>query len=84
MSEAIIVALITGVLALIGTVITSNAASKLTAYKIEELRSDFADLRERVNKHNNLVERVTIVEQSTKSAHKRLDGIEQTRSQRPD
>lgn len=82
MSESILVALITGVLALVGTIITSSAASKLTAYKIEELRNDFADLRDRVNKHNNLVERVTIVEQSTKSAHKRLDTIEQSRSPR--
>lgn len=87
MSESvmsIIAALITGVLALVGTVITASATSKLTAYKIEELRGDFADLRDRVNKHNNLVERVTIVEQSTKSAHKRIDGIEQSRMPRPD
>lgn len=84
MSESIVVALITGILALVGTIITSSATSKLTAYKIEELRGDFADLRDRVNKHNNLVERVTIVEQSTKSAHKRIDGIEKTRSDRPD
>lgn len=87
MSESIIsiiAALITGILALVGTIVTASATSKLTAYKIEELRSDFADLRDRVNKHNNLVERVTIVEQSTKSAHKRIDGIEQSRSPRPD
>lgn len=84
MSEAIIVALITGVLALVGTIVTGNATSKLTAYKIEELRKDFADLRDRVNKHNNLVERVALAEQSIQSAHKRLDGITQNRSQRPD
>lgn len=84
MTEAIIVALITGAVALIGNVITASQSSKLTAYQIEELRKDFADLSERVNKHNNLVERVTIVEQSTKSAHKRIDTIEQSRSPRPD
>ena len=84
MSESILVALITGVLALVGTIITSSATSKLTAYKIEELRADFADLRDRVNKHNNLVERVALVEQSTKSAHKRIDTIEQSRSPRND
>ena len=66
MSESIVVALITGVLALIGTIVTASATS------------------DRVDKHNNLVERMAIVEQSTKSAHKRIDGIEKSRSDRPD
>lgn len=78
MNEAIIVALITGGLSLVGTIIASSASSKLTAYKIEELHSDLNTLSERVNKHNNLIERMAIVEQSTKSAHHRIDTIEQT------
>ena len=35
----------------------------------------FAELTAKVEKHNNLVERMVIVEQSTKSAHHRLDDI---------
>jgi SPX domain protein involved in polyphosphate accumulation len=31
-------------------------------------------LEEKQDKHNNLMERVVVVEQSTKSAHKRMDG----------
>ena len=75
MNEAVLVALITGIVAMTGSIISAVSASKLTSYKIDELKSDFADLKDRVNKHNNLVERMTIVEQSTKSAHRRLDEI---------
>lgn len=73
LTEAVIVALITGGLALIGNIMTMLSNNKLMTYKIDELKADFSDLRERVNKHNNVLERVTIVEQSAKSAHKRID-----------
>lgn len=33
-------------------------------------------LEEKQDKHNNLIERMVAVEQSTKSAHHRIDGIE--------
>lgn len=33
-------------------------------------------LEEKVNKHNSVVERLTIFEQSTKSAHHRIDRID--------
>lgn len=33
-------------------------------------------LEEKQDKHNNLIERMTVVEQSTKSAHHRIDHIE--------
>lgn len=58
---------------LIGTLVGSLAgimtANKLTTYRIEQLE-------EKVKKHNNLIERMVIVEQSTKSAHHRIDGLE--------
>lgn len=58
------------VLSLVGTVAGSLigvvASNRLTVYRIEQLEK-------KVEKHNNLVERMTIVEQSTKSAHHRLD-----------
>lgn len=57
---------------LIGTLVGSLAgimtANKLTTYRIEQLE-------EKVKKHNNLVERMVVVEQSTKSAHHRIDEI---------
>lgn len=57
---------------LIGTLVGSLAgimtANRLTNYRIEQLE-------EKVRKHNNLVERMIIVEQPTKSAHHRLDEL---------
>ena len=43
-------------------------ANRLTNYRIEQLE-------EKVKKHNNLVERMAVVEQSAKSAHHRLDEL---------
>ena len=43
-------------------------ANKLTNYRIEQLE-------DKVKKHNNLIERMAIVEQSAKSAHHRIDEI---------
>lgn len=59
-------------LSLTGTILGSFAgimtANKLTVYRIEQLEK-------KVEKHNNLAERMIMVEQSTKSAHHRLDEL---------
>jgi hypothetical protein len=69
MSSEIIVALITvggtALSAFFGVII----ASRLTNYRI-------AQLEKKVEKHNTLVERMVVVEQSCKSAHHRLDEAE--------
>lgn len=62
MTESIIVALITGAVAMIGSLISAASQSKLTAYRLDELKRDFADLKTRVDKHNNLVERMAVAE----------------------
>ncbi len=49
----------------LGGILVSN---KLTNYRVEQLEK-------KVEKYNNLVERMTIVEQSTKGAHRRIDEI---------
>ena len=51
-----------------GSIIGILTANQLTKYRIEQLEK-------KVNKHNNLVERMIVVEQSTKSAHHRIDEI---------
>lgn len=86
MTEAIIVAIITGALSLLGVIVSNNSTQKLTAFKIDELKNDttekigdlkedFSDLKVKVEKHNNLVERMAAVEQSVKSAHHRLNDM---------
>lgn len=60
------------VLSLAGTVAGSLlgvvASNRLTMYRIEQLEK-------KVEKHNNLVERMALVEASAKSAHHRLDEL---------
>lgn len=66
--------IVVGLLSLTGTLIGSlagiMAANKLTNYRIGKLE-------EKVNKHNSLIERMVVVEQSTKSAHHRIDEMEE-------
>ena len=67
MNPEILVAIFSLCGTLIGSLAGIMTANKLTVYRIEQLE-------EKVKKHNNLVERMIVVEQSTKSAHHRLDG----------
>lgn len=68
MSDAVIV----GLLALAGTLVGAWAgirqSNKLACYRIEQLEK-------KVEKHNNLADRMIAVEQSVKSAHHRIDEI---------
>ena len=60
MTEGIIIAFITGGLAIFSNVIVAWANNSKTIYRIEQLEK-------KVEKHNNLIERMTIVEQSDKA-----------------
>ena len=64
--------MVVAVCSMIGTLVGSlggiMTANKLTNYRIEQLE-------DKVKKHNNLIERMAIVEQSAKSAHHRIDEI---------
>ena len=59
MTEAIVVALITGILTLVGTVASNHATHSKTIYRIDQLEK-------KVEKHNNLVERMYMAEGSIK------------------
>lgn len=50
MSDTVIVALISGVFTLVGTILGVVASAKMTNYRIEQLEK-------KVEKHNNVVER---------------------------
>jgi tetrahydromethanopterin S-methyltransferase subunit G len=72
MSDVVLVAIITGVFsiggAIISGIITGIKAGNMTVYRIDQLEK-------KVDKHNGLVERMVVVEQSCKSAHHRLDEL---------
>lgn len=69
---SITVALISLVGTIIGSITGVLVSNKLTTYRIEQLEK-------KIDKYSNNVdeikERLVIVEQSTKSAHRRLDGL---------
>ncbi|NSJ13534.1 hypothetical protein G5A78_01400 [[Clostridium] scindens] len=68
MEPEIVVAIYSLVGTLVGSLAGIMTANRLTNYRIEQLE-------EKVKKHNNLVERMAVVEQSAKSAHHRLDEL---------
>jgi cell division protein FtsL len=43
--------------------------------EVKSLRRDIERLEEKMMKHNNIVERLAVVEVSTKSAHHRIDNF---------
>ena len=45
--------------------------------QIKSIKEEINTLSNRVDKHNNLVERMAKVEDSTKSAHHRIDHLEE-------
>lgn len=70
MTESIIVALITGVLTLIGVLISNNKAQAVTDTKLEALTKA-------VEKHNNFAQRIPVVEEKIKVINHRLDDLEE-------
>lgn len=82
--STIIVALLSLVGTLIGSYISNNKTTAVMQVEMdhvksdmasmkEEMKADIKELDEKVHKHNNLVERMALVEQSTRSAHHRID-----------
>lgn len=76
MTESIIVAIITGVLTLIGVIISNSRSDAVQNERIEQLRQE-------VKKHNNLIDRmykceetVALHEAELKRVNRRLDVVE--------
>lgn len=80
MGEAVLVAIITGGLTLIGTIITVLATSRKAAsdMKVSQavMEEKIADLTREVRKHNNFAERVPILEEKIKVINHRIDDLE--------
>ena len=83
MSEALIGSLIVAVLGLIGNIVasalTSNKAQAVMETKLEDYAKATDDkitaLTKTVEKHNNLVERVAVLERDNKTAFNRIDEL---------
>lgn len=68
--ESIIVAVLSLVGTLTGSFFAQRKSAALIAYRMEQLE-------DKVNKHNCLIERMYKVEESTKSAHHRIDELKE-------
>lgn len=69
-TEGIIIALITGGLAVISNAIIALQSNSKTIYRIDQLE-------QKVQKHNNLVERMTLAEEKIKVANHRIEDLEE-------
>lgn len=89
MSEAIIVAIITGGLSLIGTIVSNNRTAQsmdksmdakldkqqaVTETKLEELTRE-------VRAHNNFAQRIPVLEEQIKVANHRIEDLEKERGE---
>lgn len=81
MSEAVLTALITGGLSVVGVVITNLAANRKMQYEVKQnqavTETKIEELTREVREHNNFAHRVPILETKVKVADHRLDDIEE-------
>ena len=80
MSEAIIVAIITGSISLIGTVITVLATSRKTEQNMQIAQAvtdtKLEELTREVREHNNFARRMPVVEEQIKVINRRIEDLE--------
>lgn len=69
MDSAIITAIITGAITLIGVLITNSKTQAITDTKLEELTRE-------VRKHNNFAEKIPVIEEKIKVCEHRIADLE--------
>ena len=70
MNTEIIVAILALIGTLAGSYFSNNKNTAIMDEKIKDLKKDIETLSDRVNRHNNLVERMAIVEEHIKMSEK--------------
>ena len=80
MTEAIIVALITGGLSLLGVLITSSKTARDVAAKLDKRQAitdtKLEELTREVREHNNFARRVPVLEELVEVANHRIEKLE--------
>nr|DAQ25755.1 MAG TPA: hypothetical protein [Caudoviricetes sp.] len=83
--EGIIAAIITGVLSLIGVVISNLAANAKMAKELEKAQAvtdtKIEELTREVREHNNFAKRVPVLEEKAKVADHRISDLEHINNQ---
>ena len=85
MSEANIVALITGVLGLLGTVYANNRTAQSMDAKLDKQQAvtetKLEELTHEVRAHNNFAQRIPVLEEQIKVANHRIEDLEKERGE---
>lgn len=80
MSEAIVVALITGGLTLMGAIVTGRQSAREIDHKLDKKQAvtdaKLDELTREVREHNNFARRVPVLEEKMKVASHRIDDLE--------
>lgn len=85
MSEAIIVAIITGGLSLIGSIVSNNRTAQSMDAKLDKQQAvaetKLEELAREVRMHNNFAQRVPVLEEQIKVANHRIGDLEKERGE---
>lgn len=85
MSEAIIVAIITGGLSLIATIVSNNLTSQSMDAKLDKqlavTKTKLEELTREVRAHNNFAQRIPVLEEQIKVANHRIADLEKERGE---
>ena len=85
MSEAIIVAIITGGLSLIGSIISNNRTAQSMDAKLDKQQAvtetKLEELTREVRAHNNFAQRIPVLEEQIKVANHRIEDLEKERGE---
>lgn len=77
----VIAAIVSGVCVavptIIATIVNNSAHDQVTDERMKSTIDKIEELSERVNKHNNLIERMAIVERDLKTAWRQIDNIKE-------
>lgn len=81
MNEAIIVALITGTLTLIGVIYSANKQAQNMDAKLDKQQAvtetKLEELTREVRKHNNFAERIPVIDEQIKVINHRIEDLEE-------
>ena len=85
MSEAIIVAIITGGLSLIGVIVSNNRTAQSMDAKLDKQQAvtetKLEELTREVRTHNNFAQRVPVLEEQMRVANHRIADLENERGE---
>lgn len=76
MTEAIIVAIITGVMTLVGVLISNSKKDAVVEERLEQLRSEVKKHNQLIERTYNLEDRANRVDDELKRVNHRLDNLE--------